>query len=203
MKYWLINMVVGICLSSQSAFAEVYKYYDSEGSLRFTDNFLEVPVDQRPELLPQVDLPVTTKSAETEDDTAATPSSNGNNDAVTISSDFSRNPSRAIGDTTEPDNLIDQIKARQIELHAEYRELVAERARLESRRESWKTVEDVVNFNRESSELNQRIEVYNTKQAELQKQMQAYADVINEYNETVNSLSGTVQKENASTLNAQ
>lgn len=45
-------MLIGLCLTvllfANPALGEFYKYRDSNGVLRFTDNLAEVPVDQRP-----------------------------------------------------------------------------------------------------------------------------------------------------------
>ena len=49
----LAFMLIGLCLSvllfSNSSRAEFFKYRDSNGVMRFTDNLAEVPVAQRPE----------------------------------------------------------------------------------------------------------------------------------------------------------
>lgn len=45
---WLFALLVcSLTLMSASSFAEIYKYRDANGVLRFTDNPLEVPKDQQ------------------------------------------------------------------------------------------------------------------------------------------------------------
>ena len=64
-------------------------------------------------------------------------------------------------------------------------------------------MQDIVNFNLESAELNQRIEAFNVKQAELHKQMQAYTNALNAYNAEIDSGDGVGQKQSEPAKSAQ
>ena len=49
--HWRYGLIVMVCLMLPSwASAEFYRYTDKNGVIRFTDSFVDVPVDQRPKV---------------------------------------------------------------------------------------------------------------------------------------------------------
>ena len=47
MKFRIILITLALMLFSPVASAEIYKYYDEQGDIHFTDDYNKVPVDQR------------------------------------------------------------------------------------------------------------------------------------------------------------
>ncbi|MBF0450180.1 MAG: hypothetical protein HQK75_05720 [Candidatus Magnetomorum sp.] len=183
MKYYQIIVCLTLFFIFQSlfVFAEFYKYKDSNGVLRFTDNLAEVPENQRKgvdkykEYIPPQppeekstleDIPETSPDISSTIPPAQAPTQQKDQKTMTI---------QVLG------NKISKI---QENLQEEYQQLLAEKKALESldKKSGKKKSTDIESLKNKASALNKRIQEYNQKKT-------TYLQAIKGYQEKIQSLS--------------
>ncbi|MGB5984324.1 MAG: DUF4124 domain-containing protein [Desulfobacterales bacterium] len=182
LRFLRVGFLLVGCLSvlgSAVVQAEIYQYRDDNGVLRFTDNYLDVPPDQRPEfepsepavqaqaLTPQVEESTTAANSEAE------PASGNSADATAAEAS---------------QGTVEVLKQEQTDLLAEYQALSAERDRLEALRESRETPEEIQQFNVDAEALSERIGSFNQRKEKLDSQLRGYVELIEGYNESVKAM---------------
>ena len=174
--YFLIGCL--LVIGSAVAQAEIYQYRDANGVLRYTDNYLEVPPEQRPDFEP---------SEPSAQESAVTPPKEGQ-PAAAADDQANAGAQTDSGSAPPSDPAVEVLKQEQADLLAEYQILSSERDRLEALRESRKSVEEVEQFNADAAALSQRIESFNQRKEKLDGQLRSYVELIEGYNESVEAM---------------
>ena len=159
--------------------AEVYQYRDSEGNLRFTDDYMQVPPDQRPDFQPQ-DAILDAAASGVEPDSAD----------EQANPDTGEDNAGKDGNGAQIEAEVERLKKEQAELAEEYQLLKAETERLKALRESRKTPEEIEKYNAEARNLADQIRAFNGRQKKLADRMKSYFSLIESYNEGVQAMTG-------------
>ena len=179
MKHTWLLIFTFVFLLPGVNFAEIYQYRDEDGNLRFTDNYLEIPTEQRPVFSPPED-----KIGVSQDETAEVPN-------PAMANPEKANIRQAQGDDisgqTDNNDFAENFRREQEALAAEYRILTAQQEQLEAQRESRKTSEEIARFNAEALALSDRIKVFNERQQKLDDQLRRYAELIKTYNDSISA----------------
>ena len=146
----LILFVSSIC------FAEFYKYKDSDGILRFTDNLAEVPEAQRPKVDKYKEyIP---KAADTQNELQ---------DAIKATEDVS---SKELPESDHSKELQVQVLGNKIakiqeNLQKEYQQLIERKKALEAmdQKAGLKKSTQIIALNEQAAQLNKDIKAYNQK----------------------------------------
>lgn len=147
--------------------AEFYKYYDEDGNVHFTDDYNNVPVDQRPNVEGYVE------STSPEEGTENSDSSN--------SVQKSGNAPKKSKDTDYASQL-QNLDKRKEALDKEYQNLIDENNKLEKIRKSVKTAEDVKKYNQSVDALNKKLQAHDQKRQLYASDVEAYNAKIIEAN---------------------
>ena len=165
MKWILPVIVIGALLIGFPASAEFYKYYDADGNVHFTDDYNQVPPEQReavegyeesiseevPSEQPAEEADVEEAVEETEEDGE-------------IASTEEYNIDQKAGE-------FDQRKA---EMEEEYTDLVKEKERLDGMRKNVKTQKQAKQYNEDVKALNERLEEHDQKRQALVTEIEAH-----------------------------
>jgi hypothetical protein len=160
---WFIAAVL-VLFALSSADAEFYKYVDKNGNIRFTDDITIVPPDQRAKLREYEESEETVQPART------SPSVEQEKEAPD-----EKKPA-ASGDLTE-DALFDQSKQlgeKKAELEKEYRALMDERQRLESRKGEFRTRAAIKEYEASIRNLNKKNADFEKRREALRKEVEAF-----------------------------
>lgn len=140
------------------ASAEFFKYTDSEGNIRFTDDLSKVPEDQRPNVTSYEESESTAPSAAPQkkaepgkDDTAPAPESN-----------------------QDLDEQRGQIQKKQNDLKKEFQALMEEKAKLAEESKEKKSAEDSLKLDQKIKNLNKKITQYDQKRKALNSEIEAF-----------------------------
>ncbi|MFZ0613743.1 MAG: DUF4124 domain-containing protein [Desulfobacterales bacterium] len=159
-------LTLACLLCASAAAAEFYKYLDEKGNVHFTDDYNQVPPDQRKQIKgyeeyrPQ-DTPAATQA---KNDPAAVP--------------VPEEP--ASGETAgeaQPNDLDGQLKSldqRKAELAGEYETLMQENTRLNDIKKSVKNQADADQYNESVRKLNARLQEHDRKRKEFFSDVEAY-----------------------------
>jgi len=175
-KLMIIINIVLILLVSSLCFAEFYKYKDSNGYLRFTDNLAEVPEDQRPKADTYKEyVPKKTASE------------------VALKQAIEDTEKKLQGAPPETEELKIQILGNKIkkirdDLHKEYQQLVSKKKALEAldQKAGPKNSKQIRYLNDQAEQLNLAINAYNKKK-------ETFVDAMNEYQKQIKLLSAKKQ----------
>ena len=175
--FWLVlGLLLGL---GASAWAEYYKYRDENGAIRFTDDIMQVPVDQRQKI----------ERYKSFESTQPNPTPNVSSDKNTVQNS---NPGGEGEEEGGPKSAgkVDEgpILARKAELEAEqaalktdFADLQKEKKRLDEMAEELKKVNDR-NKNAQHrdavTKLNERIQKYNERRKKFEAERDAYYDLL-------------------------
>lgn len=145
--------IILLFLLSTVAFssAEIYKYRDANGVLRFTDNLQEVPEKQRP----QVESYYEIKSK------AAPAMEEADKDSAVTSED-------------EADRTAAALEAEKGLLDGEYAQLEADKKKLVELSQAEKNAEAEAAFQKQVQDFNARIKAYDEKRKVFEQKVNAY-----------------------------
>jgi small-conductance mechanosensitive channel len=152
---------VSLALMSTSVWGEFYKYLDKEGNVHFTDDYNQVPMDQREnvkgyeEHVPEENTPSTASGAPAE---AEPP-------------DSAVNKNRG---GSGLDAKMQELDRRKAELAREYEVLVNENERLAEVKKNIQTTEDAAQYNEQIRQLNARIKAHDQKRKQWFEDVEAY-----------------------------
>ncbi|WP_169728917.1 DUF4124 domain-containing protein [Desulfatirhabdium butyrativorans] len=161
-----------------SAGAQIYRYVDPSGTVRFTDNLQDVPEAQRkgataiPEEQPSTTPPSPKQSRPIQSDSAAP-------DKVQAKP--------AGGADNAPASFVEQaerLKKEQSEMDQEYIELVREQAALADQRSKVRDSESMTRYNEQVDSLNQKTDQYEKRRQALQQKMDAFNERLREHLDT-------------------
>ena len=162
----LIVAVILTMVLSASVHAEIYKYTDTDGQKRWTDDLSQVPPEQR-ESAERIES-VSSQTQSTDSD--AQPQTDDGDDASTVD------------DTAEPVEAPsrDTLEQEKTELDTRYRELVEEREQLQ------KTNTEPMDAEARKA-MNARIQEYNKKTEQYESQLNSFNEKVNAYNQKIAS----------------
>ena len=180
MRFWCQSVFWGcvIWMWAASGEAEIYRYVDPSGTVRFTDNLQDVPDAQRkgvtaiPEEQPAAGPPPLKPSTPIRSDSAAPKK-------------VQAKPGGAADDA--PASIVEQaekLKKEQGELDQEYLELVREQAALADQRSKVRDSESMTRYNEQVDILNQKTDQYEKRRQALQQKMDAFNERLREHLDT-------------------
>lgn len=149
MIYRIAIIWVAMMLFPMLGSAEIYKYRDKNGVLRFTDNLTEVPLDQRRNIQQYQEIktdPATTEQTSAEEDTGP-----------------------------DPKALETELLSEKEVLDEEYSRLTSVREALEST-EQPSTDEEIAAHNKKVQDYNNQLKLYESKQKAFREKLQAYQE---------------------------
>lgn len=151
--------------------AEIYRYVDPTGTVRFTDNLLDVPEAQRKHLQA---LPETAVSAPSQP--APSPPRKSETDHRTI-------PKTREDQPTSPDILeeAEHLNRERAELDQEYLDLVREQSALTNQRPNVRDVEAMTRYNEQVTTLNLRTDDYEARRQAFQQKVDAFNERLRQY----------------------
>jgi len=168
MKRLILVLVAGIFLSPIPVCAEIYRYMDASGVIRFTDNLADVPEAQRPksvyENTPDSGEPATPQQSSDRNETADQLRDLPNNSAI--------NPVADIPQIEEGSNgaaQIDTLLKSKMALDAEYAQIMKESLALSEERKTVSDFETARAYNDKVAALNARTDDYEMRRAAFQK----------------------------------
>ena len=160
-------VLLAVLLVSGAANAEFYKYYDENGNVHFTDDFNQVPLDQREnvegyaESEPSEEEPLPAEAEPTDAPDENTSAQQGEEES---SYDFA--------------GKMQELDQRKDELTAEHDALMAENKQLDEIKKNVKTSD-------ERKQYNERVRLLNEKFEEHDKKRKAFYQEVQEYNKRV------------------
>jgi hypothetical protein len=174
MKRFVFILMIGFFLPTHPVWAEMYRYKDAAGVIRFTDNLSDVPESQRPaasvyEKGPSPAEPSTAGQPAGRNETGdlnqkLSESLPGNSDAdFPATEENSHDPSR-----------IDQLLKIKIALDAENAQLMKESLALSEERKTISGNAAVKAYNEKVIALNVRVDDYENRRAAFQKEADAF-----------------------------
>ncbi len=141
-----------------SAYAEYYKYTDKEGNVYYTEDYGDVPVDQRRKVKEYTEYKAPEKSKTTK---AATQE----DEVPNFEYDLKANTDQEAGEA------LMKIKR---ELTQEAKDLYNKRVELEKKRKKFKTKKERTEFNSLTKALNKNVKMYEAKQKAFNKEVNEY-----------------------------
>lgn len=163
MKWIKLLILLSVILFCGSASAEFYKYYDENGNVHFTDDFNQVPKDQRDAAKGYVE-------AEGKPEAVQTPPENTEKAAAPGEADK--------GAEYEFQKKADELDQRKKELADEYESLMKENERISEMRKSVKNPTD-------GQKYNESVRALNIKLKDHDKKRKAFFSDVEEYNSKV------------------
>jgi hypothetical protein len=179
MKRFVFVAMLGVFLSSYPVWAEMYRYKDALGVIRFTDNLADVPEKQRAGITVLENSPSSAAPSATEQPSGQnTPSGqalkmpeksqSGDSDAGSPQSEeFSNDPSR-----------IDQLLKIKTALDEENAQFMKESLALSEEEKTLSGYDAVKAYNEKASALNARVDDYEKRRAAFQKEADAFDAVL-------------------------
>lgn len=166
-------ILIGIFVFAGLSWAEFFRYIDKDGNVRFTDDYSQVPPDQR-----KKGSGVRTYDGyqSTEEIPPSTPTRESSG-AKTNTAE----PSTAEESTGEikPDKETGKrLDSRRQELEAEYQRLQEEYQRLQSAKENAETDEEIQQINDEILEYSRKHNEYLKKRQEFNEQVKTFNDAL-------------------------
>ena len=167
-------------LFSQLASAEIYKYYDENGNINFTDDYNKVPLDQRKDVKGYEEVisdetvevnPETTdqETEETEEEPQEENAQNQTNSSATSAKiDF--------------EAKIKELDQRKDDLALEYESLMQQNSALAEEKKKAKTAADIKRYNKQAADLNKRFKDHDGKRKQFFSEVEDYNRQVNEEN---------------------
>lgn len=167
MKLINIPIFIIIVFLSAPASAQFYKYIDEDGNIRFTDDFNQVPENQRATVKSYEEAVSDTDVANEADQSDSEVSTNAQQKAAAAEAAVDID----LGDL---DAAYNQLKALRQEIDKEYNELLVEKETLAKEKAEAKTREQVLEYNEKVKQFNERAKVHQQKSKKYEAQVDAY-----------------------------
>jgi len=175
MKRLVYILMIGYFLPRCPVWAEMYRYKDAGGVVRFADNLANVPKNQRPGLSVYDSEPSPATPLATEQPFDRSPTSDLNlktqEKPERVNSTAESQPS---GDISNDPSRIDQLLKIKTALDAENAQFVKESLALSEEKKTLSGSEAIKAFNEKISALNARVEDYEKRRAAFQKEADAF-----------------------------
>lgn len=156
------------------AVADIYKYRDAEGVIRYTYDLAEVPEDQRPKVKTYEEKPT---------ETEAIPAKENKESEGDSAKESEKEP------PVVDENKIEELKKKKKDLDAEFADLMEEKYKLLKEKEKLDTLAGrdaaaVAEYDKKVKELNLKIGDFQKRQDAFQKETQALENAIEKSDET-------------------
>lgn len=155
---WIVLALLLIWTSPPIAEAQLYRYKDTQGNWRYTDNLADVPLEQREDV----------KEYESIEESAAQPA---------VSSQDQGDDGGATA-PEDADSLRDELKERKLALDQEYEHLVKESDSLQKMSANLKSEEAKKEFEVRKVEFNQRVKSFEDRRQEFESDLQIYNEIV-------------------------
>jgi hypothetical protein len=183
--FWRMKQVVfvammGILLLSHPVWAEMYRYKDAGGVVRFTDNLANVPEKQRAgmSVYENEPSPAAPSAAETPSGQNTARSQNLKAPEKTESIDSAADSPQSENLSNNP-SRIDQLLIIKTALDAENAQFMKESLALSEEKKTLSGSAAIKAFNEKISALNVRVEDYEKRRAAFQKEADAFDAALN------------------------
>jgi len=154
--------------------ADVYRYIDENGVIRFTDNYIEIPEDQRREVeiitRPEELPPQEVRPEASREGMMRPPGKGGQSDRGEADRQGSESAAEEVRSGLQYEELI-KAKA---DLDRIYNELAVEKEALEKEQQTLKTIESARDFQDKVNRFNQRLMDYERQRRAFQTKAEAY-----------------------------
>jgi len=156
--------------------AELYRYTDERGVIHFTDNYIEIPENQRPKVeiitRPEETTPpeVKTETDRTED--TRPPAERVEGDRP--NADAGAQGPEAVQEGAQPQPQFEELIKTKADLDKLYEALAAEKKALDEEQKTLKSVESIRVFQNKVNLFNQRLADYEKQRQTFQTQADAY-----------------------------
>jgi chromosome segregation ATPase len=162
-------------LFSPVASAEIYKYYDEQGDVHFTDDYNKVPVDQRKNVKGYKEV----ISDETDEVNPETEETEGESQE-----EETQNPTDEAAKSAKYnfEAKIKEFDQRKDELALEYESLMQQNSALAQEKKKAKTAVDIKRYNERAADLNRRLKEHDSKRKQLFSEVEDYNTKVNEEN---------------------
>ena len=167
-------------LYSQVASAEIYKYHDEQGNVHFTDDYNQVPVDQRKNVKGYEEV-ISEETDEVNSETADQETSETDEDLQEEETeDTADKPAQNAKYNFEA--KVKEFDQRKDELAVEYESLVEQNSALAQEKKKAKTAADIKRYNEKAADLNKRFKEHDGKRKQLFSEVEDYNTKVNEEN---------------------
>jgi hypothetical protein len=181
MRRFVFVAVMGVFFLSYPVWADMYRYKDANGIIRFTDNLSNVPVNQRSGITVYENAPSSAAILVTEQP-AGLNTTNGHNQEmseISLGSDSAADTVKS-ADISVDSSKIDRLLKTKTELDEENVRLVKESLALTKDRKTFSGNADIQSYNEKINALNARVDDYEKRRAAFQKEADTFdADVKN------------------------
>ncbi|MFZ0243672.1 MAG: DUF4124 domain-containing protein [Desulfobacterales bacterium] len=164
---WLKLILTLACLlCTSAASAEFYKYLDEQGNVHFTDDYNQVPPDQRKQVkgYEEVQPLDTATAAQVKIDPAAAP----------VPEEPSAGETAGEAAPNDFDRQLKSLDQRKAELAAEYETLMQENTHLNDIKKSVKNRTDADQYNESVRKLNTKLQEHDRQRKEFFSDVEAY-----------------------------
>lgn len=167
-------------LFSPVASAEIYKYYDEQGDIHFTDDYNKVPVDQRKDVKGYKEV----ISDETDEVNPETADQGREETEEEPQEEEAQNPTNNAAKSAKYDFevKIKEFDQRKDELALEYESLMQQNSALAQEKKKAKTAADIKRYNERAADLNKRLKEHDSKRKQLFSEVEGYNMKVNEEN---------------------
>ncbi len=179
MKYFNLFFIITVFLLSVPAFAEYYRYVDKNGKVHYTDEYSNIPVDQRPKDIKRYRETPSANDYVTEPSEEQTPQP-----PLVNVQDPKKQKTRKeeLSGLNERYNHLKQIKT---ELDNNYDALSKKREQLEKERKDLKTKKDIIQYNKKIEKLTKSTNAYDQKTKDYTDKQATYNIDIQAFNKKV------------------
>jgi len=158
-------LILLLASSDYPAAADIYKYRDAQGIVRYTYDLAEVPEDQRPQIQTYEEKPAV----------PSTPPSSTNGDSGAVQGDSDKKTDEEI---VVDEETIEELNKRKKELDEEFAGLMEEKYTLLQDKAKLETLAGrntvaVADYDKKVEELNRKIADYQKRRAAFQKEAEA------------------------------
>lgn len=162
-------------LFSPVASAEIYKYYDEQGNIHFTDDYNKVPADQRNNVKGYKEV-ISDETDEVNPETA--------DRGTEETEEGAQNPTNNAAKSAKYDFevKIKEFDQRKDELALEYESLMQQNSALTQEKKKAKTAADIKRYNERAADLNKRLKEHDSKRKLLFSEVEDYNMKVNEEN---------------------
>lgn len=167
-------------LFSPVASAEIYKYYDEQGNIHFTDDYNKVPADQRNNVKGYKEV----ISDETDEVNPETADRGTEETEEEPQEEGAQNPTNNAAKSAKYDFevKIKEFDQRKDELALEYESLMQQNSALTQEKKKAKTAADIKRYNERAADLNKRLKEHDSKRKLLFSEVEDYNMKVNEEN---------------------
>lgn len=156
--------------------ADLYRYTDERGVIHFTDNYIEIPENQRPKveiiIRPEEITPPEVKMETDHTEEIRPPAEPGEGDRP--NEETGAQGPEAVPEATQPQQQFESLIKTKADLDKIYEALSAEKTAIEEEQKTLKSVESIRTFQNKVNLFNQRLDDYEKQRQAFQTQADAY-----------------------------